>query len=100
VLFAVIDYQVSELRGDIVDFYSITNTTEICDITSIKTECLKTETTYYDETNEYVAQYFGLRDLQFSITGLVSVLSYLAFGLFTIMLIIHYVKKWGYIPNE
>ncbi len=97
VLFFVLDYQVSELRSDIVDFHSFTNRTEICDISSIHSECNITEFKYYDNDNKLVAQYYAIRDLQFDITGLVSLISYLAFGLFFILTIIHYVKKWGYI---
>lgn len=100
VLFGVVDYQISELRNDIVDFNSFTNRTEICDISSIHSECNITENKFYDTNNKLVAQYYAIRDLQFDITGLVSVISYLAIGLFFIMLFIHYIKKWGYIPNE
>jgi hypothetical protein len=93
-LFVVVDYQTSMLRNDIVDFYSITERVEVCDFTSIHSDCMIEETKNYDTSNDYVGQYYALRDLQFSITGLVSSISLLAFGLFFILILIHYLKEW------
>ena len=96
-LFGVLDYQTSMIRNDIVDFYSITERVEVCDFTSIHSECIIQETLNYDNSNDYVAQYYALRDIQFTITGLVSTISIGVFGVLGIMLLIHYVKKWGFV---
>jgi len=95
VLFFAVDYQISE-GYNYLDYYKIEHKQEICDMSTIHSEC--NTTTYYTFANNTdINQYFAYKDAQANSIKLISQLSLVAFAGFIFAYVYDSLKKWGLI---